>query len=113
MVDRLADDHRRAKCLAEALANLPGLILDPGTPATNMIFLNLSNDTDAKSSPSDDPADAERQSPAHRLAQRLAGLGIRVGVVGPRRFRLVTHYWIDDAAVERASAGFKETLALF
>jgi len=110
MIDRLAEDHRRAKCLAEALANLPGLILDPGTPATNMIFLNISDEAAGSFAPAGDPADAQRHSPAHRLAQRLAALGIRVGIVGPHRFRLVTHYWIDDVAIERASAGFKEAL---
>jgi hypothetical protein len=33
-----------------------------------------------------------------------------VGVVGQRRFRLVTHYWIDDAGVERAVGAFEEAL---
>jgi threonine aldolase len=40
MRDRLAEDHARARRLAECLANLPDLVLDPGTPQTNMIFLS-------------------------------------------------------------------------
>jgi hypothetical protein len=31
--------------------------------------------------------------------------------VGERRFRLVTHYWIDDAAVEKALQAFQEVVA--
>jgi hypothetical protein len=40
----------------------------------------------------------------------MAEKGVRVGVVGAQRFRLVTHYWIDDAAVERAVAAFGQAL---
>ncbi|RME06409.1 MAG: threonine aldolase, partial [Anaerolineae bacterium] len=35
---------------------------------------------------------------------------IRVGTVGERRFRLVTHYWIDDAAVQRTVQAFADVL---
>ena len=38
MVERLADDHRRARMLAEGLKEIPGIVLDPGTPYTNMVF---------------------------------------------------------------------------
>lgn len=96
MVDRLAEDHARAKRLARGLAEIPGLVLDAGSPFTNMVFLSLK----------DDPG----IGPASQVAQRLAERGVKVGVVGARRFRLVTHYWIDDAAVDRASAAFAEVL---
>jgi hypothetical protein len=33
-----------------------------------------------------------------------------VGIVGARRFRLVTHYWIDNPAVDQASVIFREVL---
>jgi hypothetical protein len=48
---------------------------------------------------------------AQQVATRLAELGIRVGVTGPYRFRLVTHYWIDDAAVERAVSAFAQVMS--
>ncbi len=95
MVDRLADDHRRARMLAAGLAALPGLVLDPGTPRTNMIFLSLSAEV---------PLDGET------FAERLQSRGVRVGVTDVRRFRLVTHYWIDDDAVTRTVSAFHETL---
>ncbi len=92
----LADDHLRARRLAQRLASIPGLILDPGTPYTNMIFLGLSNDLHGLD--------------AQDVADRLLEKGIKVGVIGQRRFRLVTHYWIDDAAVDRAAAAFSEVM---
>jgi threonine aldolase len=95
MVDRLAEDHARARRLAEGLAGIPGLVLDEGTPYTNMIFMNLAGDV---------PLNAEE------VAGRLKERGVLAGVTGKRRFRLVTHYWIDDQAVEKAVCGFAAVL---
>jgi threonine aldolase len=95
MVERLAEDHARAKSLAARLQALPGIILDPGSPYTNMIFLSLADDI---------PLEGKS------FAARLAELSVKVGVVGKRRFRLVTHYWIDDTAVERAAWAFQAAL---
>ena len=92
----LADDHLRARRLAQRLASIPGLVLDPGTPYTNMIFMSLSNDL--------------HELDAQDVADRLLKKGVKVGVVGRRRFRLVTHFWIDDAAVDRAAAAFSEVI---
>jgi threonine aldolase len=93
MVDRLADDHKRARYLAQGLAFLPWLVLDPGTPYTNMIFISLADNF---------PADARQ------VADELAKKNVKVGVVGKRRFRLVTHCWIDDPAVDKAIVAFQE-----
>ena len=41
MVSRLGEDHERARELAQGLRAIPGLRLDPGTPATNMVFFDL------------------------------------------------------------------------
>ena len=95
MIDRLAEDHIRAKRLADGLANIPGIILDTDAPHTNMVFLNLSSET---------PYNGKQ------IAERLAERGVLVGVTGKRRFRLVTHCWIDDAAVETAVQCFAEAL---
>jgi threonine aldolase len=98
MADRLGEDHRRAACLAEGLVTIPGLQIDPGSPQTNMIFLNLT-----EQSP---------YSTAQKVAEQLEQRGVRAGVVGSKRFRLVTHYWIDDAAVDQAIAVFDEVMNL-
>ena len=95
MTERLGEDHHRAARLASSLAEIPGVVLDPGTPFTNMIFLGLGQDV---------PMDAAQ------VAQALQERGVLVGIVGARRFRLVTHYWIDDFAVDRTSAIFRELL---
>ena len=39
MVDRLGEDHARARTLAEGLSSIPQIKLD-GMPATNMVFFS-------------------------------------------------------------------------
>jgi threonine aldolase len=93
MVDRLAEDHKRALHLARGLAFLPWLVMDVGTPQTNMIFMDINESY---------PIEAKQ------VAGELDKLGIKVGVVGKKRFRLVTHYWIDDRGVDKAIVAFQE-----
>jgi len=93
MVERLAEDHKRAQSLAQGLSFLPWLVMDAGTPSTNMIFMTLADSFSAD---------------AKQVAGEMANLGVKVGVAGKRRFRLVTHCWIDDLAVENAILAFKE-----
>ena len=47
---------------------------------------------------------------APQVAEKMKGFGILVDPDDWRRFRLVTHYWIDDAAVEKSISAFKKTL---
>lgn len=96
MVERLAEDHRRASNLAAGLRQIPGLVLAAGTPHTNMVFVSLVEDG--------------RIAAAGEVAQALKVEHILVGVVAERSFRLVTHYWIDDQAVDRTLAAFKKVL---
>ena len=96
IANRLDEDHIRAQRLAEGLSEIPGIVLDPGTPFTNMIFCSLGEDV---------PLDSGQ------VGALLAEHKVRVGIVGPRHFRIVTHYWIRDAEVEQAIAAFKEVLA--
>lgn len=95
MTGRLAEDHARAQELADGLGRVPGLVLDPGTPATNMVFLSL---------------DPGVESGAGEVADRLRARGVLVGVTGERSFRLVTHYWIDAAGAAQAVAAFATAL---
>jgi threonine aldolase len=95
MRDRLAEDHARARRLGECLANIPDLVLDPGTPQTNMIFLSLAEHVPLEAS---------------EVAARLAQSGVLVGAIDTRRFRLVTHYWVDDRGVDRAVAAFEQVM---
>lgn len=95
IVPRLKEDHLRAQALASGLAAIPGVELDPGTPHTNMVYLTLGNAISLD---------------ANDVALRLEEKEILVGVVGVRRFRLVTHYWIDEQAVSQVVAAFQEVL---
>lgn len=96
MVDRLVEDHARAKKLASGLKDFPGVLVDPGSPSTNMIYIKL---------------DRERLSlPAKEIAGRLDEQGVKTGVVNQDRFRLVTHYWIDDDDVEITLNAFRNVL---
>ena len=95
MISRLPEDHQRASSLAKGLAQIPGLVMDPATPHTNMVFLTL-----------DDQLTLSASDAAGRLKDR----GVLVGVTAKRRFRLVTHYMIDDAGVDQAIATFDEVI---
>jgi threonine aldolase len=95
MVDRLAEDHARARRLAQGLAAIPGLRLDPGTPYTNMVFAEL------------EPGVAPT---AAQVAARLAERGVKVGAVAERRFRMVPHYWIRDNDIDCAIQAFQQVL---
>lgn len=96
LTDRLVDDHRRARQLAEGIAALPSITFEMGMPATNMVFPSLKESV---------PFDAAE------LVNQLKERGIRAGVVAKRRLRLVTHYWIDDQAVQQTIQAFSEILA--
>lgn len=95
MVERLGDDHRRARTLANGLAEIAGLSLDNSVPDTNMVFVSLKEDVPLSSA---------------QVAARLAEKGVKVGTVGPRRFRMVTHYWIDDEGIEQTLKAFNQSL---
>ena len=95
MVERLCEDHVRAARLADGLGAIPGIRLQPERPATNMVFLDLDESVPLTGS---------------QLAEKLKALGILVQVTGARRFRLVAHYWIDDARVDQVVSGFRSIL---
>jgi threonine aldolase len=84
-VKRLADDHANARRLAEGLAALPGVALDPATVETNLVFFELTGRADAP-----------------MLVERLLERGVRVGAMGPRTVRAVTHLDVGPDGIERA-----------
>jgi threonine aldolase len=95
MTERLVEDHARAQKLARGLGELPGLVVETPVPATNMVFARL-----AESVPFG----------AKETVRRLAERGVKVGATGERRFRMVTHYWVDDAGIEQTVAAFGAVL---
>lgn len=95
MVPRLAEDHTRARRLAAGLSGIPGVVLDMGMPQSNMVFCALGEEMPWNTS---------------QVVSALAALGVRVGAVAERRFRLVTHYWIKEADVDTAIQAFASVL---
>lgn len=80
-IDRLAEDHARARRLADALADA-GLDVDPDATETNFVAVAV-----------DDP-------PAARA--RIRDGGVLVGALRPGVLRVATYLGIEDEHVERA-----------
>jgi len=93
MTERLGEDHEHARRLAEGLANHPKLTLPFGMPETNMVFVNLNDFV---------------QQGSGEIATALKREGILVGVIGPRNFRLVTHYWVTAGDIKRVISAFQK-----
>jgi len=82
MVDRLAEDHRNARRLAEGLSQLPGIAVDLDAVQTNIVMLEIVD-------PRIDP---------WQFVRAMAEQGVKIGSPYGRRIRAVTHYQItpDD-----------------
>jgi threonine aldolase len=93
MVDRLKDDHARAKALARGIAALPGIAIDPATVETDIVIFGLEHPAITV------PALLEKMKEKGILALAVSG-GIR----------MVTHKDVGDADVERAIKVLKEIL---
>ena len=95
MIDRLAEDHANARQLAQGLANIPGLSLDPDSIQTNIVIFAV----------------APSLGSAAGFIAALDREGIKVGSPGEGYIRMVTHRHIDGGDVEetlgRVSAAVK------
>lgn len=86
MIERLEDDHRHARRLAEGLQRIPGIVVNPPEVKTNIVFFELDESV---------PYDSDD------VVRRLQDEGnIWLGGHGARSFRAVTHYWIGMEEVE-------------
>ncbi len=95
MVDRLAEDHANAKRLAEGLANIPGIVIDPSSVQTNIVMFGLAN---------------SRVSLAE-VSARLAAEGVKINPMTATQFRAVTHYGIEREDIETALAVIQRVVA--
>jgi threonine aldolase len=84
-VKRLAEDHANARRLAEGLAKLPGVVLDPATVETNLVFFDVNGPLAAAA-----------------VVEGLLARGVRMGAMGPRTIRAVTHLDVSAEQIERA-----------
>ena len=89
-VERLADDHARARRLAEGLAGIAGVEIDAATVETNIVIF------------------AVPDAPA--FCQALRRDDVVLLALDDRRVRAVTHLDVDDAGIERALAAARAAL---
>jgi threonine aldolase len=88
-VERLAEDHRRARVLAEGLAAIPGITLDLRAVQINTVRFDVGG----------------LGMSADQFIVAMAAHGIRIsGGYGRTRASMMLHRHIDDAAVEQALA---------
>lgn len=92
MIDRLAEDHETARLLAQAMAEMPGLQLDPSRVVTNIVIV-------------DTPG-----FPAEALRQELHRRGVLVNATGPQRLRFVTHYGVTPADIAEATTRLRDAI---
>jgi len=90
-VDRLADDHANAKHLAEGLAELPGVSIDPAKVETNIVIFETDD--------------------APGRAEELRREGVDIGALDSRRIRAVTHLDVDRAGIDRAVEAMRKVFA--
>ncbi|NLM36695.1 MAG: low-specificity L-threonine aldolase [Firmicutes bacterium] len=86
MVDRLAEDHVHARLLAEGLANIPGLTIDPAAFPTNILICSV----------------AKLGISAQRFSALLAQHGVLANPTSPTEIRFVTHKDVTKAQINAA-----------
>jgi threonine aldolase len=84
MTDRIADDHANAQRLAQGIAHIPGLSIEPEKVQTNIVYFDL----------------VSQQIKAEELVSQLDKKGIKILKLGPSRFRAVTHYGISAEDID-------------
>ena len=93
-IERLAEDHANARLLAEGLAEIPGVALDPASVETNIVWFEVRG-----------PLGAEA------VARALREQGILIGGYGQHRMRAVTHLDVDRAGIETTLRALRRLLA--
>lgn len=96
MVERLSEDHRRARLLAEGLKEIPGIELTKGSPNTNMVFFRLTPDASLTQV---------------ELIASLKERGFLTMAPGKGEIRLVTHHDINGEDIDAFLKAMQEILA--
>ena len=97
MVDRLADDHENAKKLAEGLANMEGIFIDPDLVFTNIVYVDVT----------------KKGMTSQILTERLHSRGVGLLPTGPKRLRAVTNYHVTSSDIDYALDIFLSILKEF
>jgi threonine aldolase len=92
---KLFHDHCNAKFLAEGLARIPGIQVDPARVQTNIVVFDVSGTPVAPAA----------------VSSRLKERGVLMNAINDRQIRAVTHYDVDRAACGRALELLAEAVA--
>ena len=93
MVDRLRDDHKNAKILAEGLAKIEGISLNPSQVQTNIIIYDVSG----------------LGVTSEEWVAKLKQSGVKAGAQEEGRVRMVTHRGIEREDIEYALKAAEKT----
>ncbi len=93
-IDRLVEDHEKARVLADAIRETPGLALDPDVVDTNIVIFKL----------------APERGTAADFVARLREQGVLINAVAPQRLRAVTHLDVSLRQVRRAAQSIHQQL---
>lgn len=85
-IERLADDHKKAKALANACHSVVPSSVNPNEVETNIVGLDLSGASWS----------------AAEFAEASKKEGVWISALGPKYARLVTHMDVDEVGVEKA-----------
>ena len=94
-VERLADDHEKARVLADAIRDVPGLTLDPDIIDTNIVIFKI----------------APELGTAAEFTDRLREQGVLFYDIGRQRVRAVTHLDVSLEDVKRAGQILRDVAA--
>lgn len=100
-VDRLADDHANARVLANAVAESPGMALDPVDLRTNIVFARLAPVASLET----------QQSLADEFCGMLGRAGVGVLSEGDGRVRAVFHLGVSTDQARAAAHAWKQCAA--
>ncbi|MGD1156597.1 MAG: GntG family PLP-dependent aldolase [Terriglobia bacterium] len=91
---RLHIDHANAKFLAQRLAEIPGITIDPSKVVSNILFFDVSG----------------TELASYEVSKRLAAQGVLANGTNPQTMRMVTHLDVDRAGCERALQVLREVV---
>lgn len=93
---RLHEDHANARFLAEGLAAIPGIAIDPAKAVTNILVFDV----------------AATGLASQEISKRLAAHHVLANGVTPQLMRMVTHCDVDREDCERALQVLKSVLGV-
>ncbi|MGA9334167.1 MAG: GntG family PLP-dependent aldolase [Rudaea sp.] len=94
-VERLADDHANAKRLADGIAIIDGLHIDPANVQTNLVYFDV----------------IAQNLDAAKVCRGLLDAGVRMGAMGSHTVRAVTHLDVDAKGIDTALAALRRLMA--